>query len=79
MVCFDHGVVVRRVLFLHTFYIVSVECQVKKNNVGLQITPCCSTVAQVRAPYVPPLCAHDGLNSAVSGLLSNDSESHVHV
>jgi hypothetical protein len=63
------------VLFLHAFYIVNVDCSVKKNEVGLQITPCRSTVVQFRAPYVPPLCARDDLNSAVSALLCDDSES----
>jgi hypothetical protein len=62
-------------LFFHAFYIVNVECSIKKNDAGLQITPCCSTVVQVGAPYVLPLCAHDDLTFAVSVLLS--LESHV--
>ncbi len=48
--------------------------RLKKHGVRLRITPCCSTVVQDCAPYVPPLCAHDDLNSAVYVLLSDDSE-----
>ncbi len=63
---------VRSVLILHAVYIVHVECSVKKNDVGLQITPCCTTVVQVRSPYVPPSCVQDDLNSAVSVLLRDE-------
>ncbi len=38
-----------------SFYIVRLECSTKKNDVGLQITPCCSTVVQVWAYYEPPM------------------------
>ena len=57
------------------FYIVSIECSTTKNDVGLQITPCCSTIVQVCAPNVPPICEQTDLISAVSALLSDDTES----
>ncbi len=60
------------VCFLYCEYI---ECLTKKNDVGLQITPCCSTVVQVCAPNVPPVCEQTNLISAVSALLSDDTES----
>ena len=46
-------------LFLSVFDVVNAVCSIKKNNVGLQITPCCITVVQVRSLQAPPLCADD--------------------
>ena len=59
---------------LCAFYVAGVECTTKKNDVGLPDHALCSTVVQICAPYVPPLCEHDDLNSAISALLSDDSE-----
>ncbi len=61
--------------FSCVLFIVSIECSTKRNDVGLQITPCCSTVVQVCAPNVPPMCEQIDLISAVSALLSDDTES----
>jgi hypothetical protein len=53
----------------------NIECSTKKNDVRLQITPCCSTIVQVCAPNVLPICEQTDLISAVSALLSDDTES----
>jgi hypothetical protein len=44
-------------LFLYVFKVISVECSIKKNDVGLQITPCCSTVYKLALRMYRP-CVH---------------------
>jgi hypothetical protein len=47
----------------------------ENNDVGHQITPGCSTVVQVHAPYVLSMCEQTDLISSISALLSDDTES----